>query len=248
MKKVKLVLGCLSVYLLFLIVLLPANWVSQFLPEKQRLNLSAVSGTIWQGQVQQVTFRGESIENISWKLNPLQLFTGKLVVDLDFGKGLGISGKGELAYGISGLSAKNFFLSIPAGTLVKYLPIPVPVEANGMLDLTIKHATQGTPYCESLDGNLVWGNARASTPMGALVLNDVNLKLGCEKGELTGVVQQSSEQLNLSAKAWLLDGFKYRLEGDITPGQGLPPQIEQALTWLGPKTDSGAILLKFSSE
>lgn len=247
--KLKPVLICIALYLVFLVCLMPAKWVTQFIPKNSGIELTGVSGTIWGGQAQQVMIRGEHVDKLQWQLKPWALFTARLAADVKFGQGnRGLLGHGELAYGFSGAELTDFNLSLPVARVIKYLPLPMPVEAQGLLDLSIKSAQQGQPFCQQLDGFLFWTDASVSTPMGAVILGDPKVKLECdEKGGLAAILDQESDHLTISMKSWLPNQQQYRVEGEIKGGPALAPAISQALDWIGPQQENGSYRISLSN-
>ncbi|MCE2573549.1 type II secretion system protein N [Motilimonas eburnea] len=244
---IKPIILCVLLYLVFLIILMPAKWAVQFLPKTSGVEPSGVTGTIWHGQAQQLMLRGEQIDKVQWQVKPLALLSGRLAADLKFGQGKGITGKGEIAYGLSGAQANDFNLTVPVQRVMKYLPLPMPVEAQGMLDLNIKSAAQGTPFCDNLDGYLFWTDASVALPMGEVILGDPRVKLECEKGGLAAIIDQQSDHLEISMKTWLPNDKHYRVEGEIKGGEKLAPAISQALDWIGPKQASGGYRISLSN-
>ena len=84
---IKPILLCVLLYLVFVVVLMPAKWAVQFIPKNAGVEPSGVSGTIWQGQAQQLMLRGEQIDKVQWQVKPLALLTGQLAADVKFGQG-----------------------------------------------------------------------------------------------------------------------------------------------------------------
>ncbi|RJG51612.1 type II secretion system protein N [Motilimonas pumila] len=245
--KIKLILMCIVAYLVFLVVKMPASFALQFLPESSGVKLSNVSGSIWQGRASSAFIRGETIDGLEWQIKPFNLFWGSLAADVKFGSRQGIAGEGGVSYGLSGASASDLNITMPASKAMKYITLPMPIKASGMLDLTLHSASQGTPFCSDLDGVLFWTDADVKGPMGQIALGDPKVKLGCDQGGLTGIIDQKSDHLNLNAKAFLADVAQYRVEGELTPGKSLDPKIAQGLPFIGEKTKTGSFLIKLNT-
>ncbi|MDO6527363.1 type II secretion system protein N [Motilimonas sp. 1_MG-2023] len=245
--RLKPLLICLSLYGLFLVYLMPAKWAFQFIPGNLGIELSGVSGSVWQGKAEQVMVRGENIEKLQWQVKPWSLFTARLAADVKFGRGKGLAGKGELAYGFSGGEASDLTVTVPVQRVIKYLPLPMPIEAQGLLDLKIKSVSQGQPFCQQLDGFLFWTDASVTMPMGEVILGDPKVKLECENGGLAAILDQQSDHLTISMKSWLPNQQQYRVEGEIKGGKSLAPAISQALDWIGPQQENGSYRISLSN-
>ena len=84
-------------------------------------------------------------------------------------------------------------------------------------------------------------------------LGDVNLAspsvdLGCDDGNITAFVTQESDELTTTLDIRLSEGGVYQLNGEIQGTNKLAPDIANSLTWIGPKNENGATILKFSGQ
>jgi len=70
----------LVIYLIFLIISLPADIVWSFAPQqlKRDIIVTNLQGSAWSARADSVTVNGLELGKSSWTLNPLLLFTGKL--------------------------------------------------------------------------------------------------------------------------------------------------------------------------
>ena len=75
-----LVLYGISIYLLFLVINLPAGVVWSFLPEdiKRSVNLSNLHGSAWSAGADNIVVDGFKLGKAEWTLNPFLLFIGEL--------------------------------------------------------------------------------------------------------------------------------------------------------------------------
>ncbi len=75
-----LVLYGISIYLLFLVINLPAGVVWSSLPEdiKRSVNISNLHGSAWSAGADNIVVDGFKLGNAEWTLNPFLLFIGEL--------------------------------------------------------------------------------------------------------------------------------------------------------------------------
>jgi general secretion pathway protein N len=246
--KVKISLAFIAIYLFSLVLTAPASMITRFIPDNAGVQIGDVSGTLWNGKLSQVDYRKQfQLQKVTWKMDWLALFTLKLQADVKFSNGRKVmSGAGIVAYGFSGMTLSDVNVDMQASALLPYLTLPVPLDLSGKFTLVIENATQGAPYCEELDGYLVWHDGKLGTPMGNIDLATPSIDLSCIEGGLVASLKQHSEQLTTNANISLKEGGSYQLEGDIIGSEKLDPSILQALSWLGPKTATGETPLNFN--
>ena len=68
MSRNKLILIGVSSYLLFMLLLTPASWWLKLVAVPPQLQLGAVSGTLWQGQVAGLSYQQLQLDRLSWRL------------------------------------------------------------------------------------------------------------------------------------------------------------------------------------
>jgi hypothetical protein len=112
LKRGPLILTIVAGTLVFLVVLvlyLPASWFASMLPPNLRCR--ELGGSVWHGECLGLTFEGGRFGDATWNLSPLRALAGRLSGDVDVRGGallaranldLGLDGAGEL----TGLSAQ----------------------------------------------------------------------------------------------------------------------------------------------
>ena len=100
--KWRAVLLGLVAFLLALLVVLPASWVSSLLPTE--LQCASWRGSIWRGQCAGLQWNGggelQKIDLLRWKLHPLALFGLSIRADVQLRGELGVaSGRLEIRRG-----------------------------------------------------------------------------------------------------------------------------------------------------
>lgn len=246
--KIKLIILFVSLYLVALLITLPATVLLRFIPESTGLHIAGVSGSAWQGQAALLSYNKKlNLQRVSWDVDWLALAALQIKLDVKFNNGQNaMSGKGFVKLGFSGLMIENMRIDLSAQELLSYADLPVPVAVSGDVSLVIKEASQGDPYCDTLDGILVWKNAVVNSDLGKIDLATVNINLSCDKGDAVAVLQQESVQLSSNVNVVLQQDGAYQLVGTVKGKNKLNPNINQALSFLGPKDASGATLVRFN--
>lgn len=246
--KIKLLLLFVLFYLASLLISLPAEKVVRLIPDNAGIKVAAVSGSLWDGKAAQLTYKKQfQLQQLDWEIDWLALARLQLKLDVKFNNGIrAMSGKGFILLGLSGLSVEDFVVDITASELLAYARLPVPVEVSGDFSLVIKQGSQGAPYCQQLDGYIVWKNAEINSEMGSVDLDSAHIDLSCENGQLLADLQQRSEELTTTGRFLLKEGGVYQLRGLLKAGNKLEPSIKDALSWIGSKNRSGETVLRFN--
>lgn len=245
--KVKIAILVVFVYCITLIINLPAAVVVEWMPAKA-VKINNVSGSIWKGQAKQVVINPKvTLHNVQWDLQFMALLSLALEAEVSFNNGpQAMSGKGVVGYDLSGVSASNVILDLTSQELLAFLPMRLPIKIEGNFSTVIKEVTQGKPYCEKLQGNILWQEAVVYSQMGNVNLAAPSVDLGCDNGDITAFVTQQSDELATTLDISLGEGGVYKLNGEIQGTDNLAPSIAQSLTWIGPKNESGATTLSFN--
>lgn len=227
------------VFITSALVNLPAQFVFQQLPLPLSLQLIGVQGTIWQGSAEQVRWQARKLGDVSWQLKPSALLAANVEADVRFGRGseLSLRGKGTVGYGFSGLYAENTIVSMPAEVAFAQASLPLPIEAQGQLELSINQYRYQAPFCSTAQGALVWSAASAESLLGVLALNQVMADLQCSDNTMTVKGKQNSEQVSSEFSAQLNPNRSYQADGWFKPGAEFPQPLAQQLKWL-PEPDA----------
>ncbi len=229
----------ISVFVTSLIVYLPASFVVKQLPLPRQLQLIGVDGTIWQGQAEQVIWQNRNFGDVQWTLNVSALLSQKLEAMVRFGRGssLNLYGKGLIGYRSEGAYAKNLVMSIPADTALTQAPLPLPVVAQGQLELTIKDYVYQAPLCLSAQGTLAWTAAKVESPFGNLALEQAIADIQCAQSTVQVTGNQNSAEVSSEFSAQLSPNYRYQANGWFKPGTDFPKSLADKLKWL-PRPDS----------
>ncbi|GLP95915.1 type II secretion system protein N [Paraferrimonas sedimenticola] len=247
MSKVKIIILSVLLYLVFMLVLLPARFVAQLAPLPNNVSLSGVTGSLWNGEIGQLNIDGKRIEYLRWQIHTSKLLMGKLEAAVQVGDSRSyLHGNGELGYGFSGAFVNQLKLTADISYWLPANSLPMRTQASGQVDLLLRDAQQGQPWCETLMGSLEVVNLEAANNFGDFGLGNFNLGLSCDAGELVAVATEDSNQLGVLGQLRLLEGGKYQLTGSVRQVETQPKELQQVLSFLGRPDAKGRYPLEFS--
>jgi general secretion pathway protein N len=237
----------LIAYLVFLVITLPAKLALSYLPLPPQVVISQVTGTIWHGQAEKVSYDNIDVVDLVWDTSFVAMLTGAIEANVQFGRGKSsLRGHGDVGYSSNGGYAKNVAVEANSEWLLMASNIPVPVTTSGEVKLEVSDAQQGQPWCEQLSGKLTWSNAGIQSLIGNIIVDSAVANLSCEDGALVANIKQASSQLRLSGIAKLAAGNKYSLSAVLVPSNELPESIRTNLRYIGKPNAKGEYQLNYS--
>ena len=129
---------------------IPMAAVGNWMPlDSAGVSYVRASGTIWDGDVQGLTWRGRALGDAKVALRPLSLLLGQVRLRVAFdGKGA-LSGDGALVLGLGRrLTVENMSAQLALSDLPVILPL------NGTVNLRIAEATFGAKGCRRIDAEI----------------------------------------------------------------------------------------------
>ena len=247
--KVKIGILVVLIYCVTLVINLPAAVVINALPNNLA-KINNVTGTLWKGKAQKIIINRKLVfNNVKWDINLWALFGLAVEAKASFYNGAGaMSGEGIIRYDTSGIQASDVLLELTSHELLALLPTSLPAKIEGNFSIKVKEAKQGLPYCEKLNGTVVWHDASINSQFGNINLASPVVDLNCDSGAVSAFVTQNSEELSTVLDINLSKGEVYKVNGEIKGTDKLDPSIAQSLKWAGPLNDSGATVIKFEGK
>ena len=95
----------------------PASIIQKYLPNN--ISTSGVSGTLWNGSIQNLVIDKLNIQNTDWSTNPLSLLAGRLNTDVEVDS-YNLKGSFNTSYSGSELHAKDIKLNGELSLLAPY--------------------------------------------------------------------------------------------------------------------------------
>nr|WP_275975080.1 type II secretion system protein N [Shewanella gaetbuli] len=227
-------------YVIFLIVYLPANWLVSIAPLPNNIQISGVDGTLWQGKAELVKIDQRQLEHVSWSLSPWGLLLGKANVDYQIGtRATPVNSKGYISYSFSGLYADNLRFDAPNQFLLGGARLPFRTEVNGDVSLMVSQLEQGQPWCEQLEGKLFLNATHVKNQFGEYPLGDISLGLSCLDGQVVLTTDEQANQLGLQGTITLSENNTVKVSAKIKPVNTQPQDLQKALSFLGKQDSQG---------
>lgn len=239
---VKWSLAIVFAYLFFLVYTLPAAHVMGRIDLGSEINLSEVSGTIWQGNASAISVNGLVVDDVDWQLSFLPLLLGKAALDIDAGNSRepdDISFKGPVKVNLLDLnqiSTGQINLFLPSALVISQMPLPLPVNAGGRFRVQIEELefNQG---CQTLTGSGQWLKAELLGMGDPLELGNFDADLSCIEGD-TRIQVKEPNLFGLSADARVPANLAFAVTGRFKPDPSLPKQVHDAAMFFdGPDSD-----------
>lgn len=233
----------------FLLVRLPATVAyGQVADSLAGVRFAGLSGTVWQGEAQQLQYRQRALGALDWSLSPFKLLLGKLGAEVRLSQqDAYLDAQGDLA-----LSSREVRLSrlegrLPMSLLQPYLTM-LPLPLGGVVSLKLEQvAFDSTGRPLQADGRIVWNQAQVLAPQ-QLSLGDLQLSLQhAEDGSgIRGEIADSGGPLQMQAQLTLGADGRYRLTGKVKAREGAADGLRQSLGMLGAVDEQGFYALNFN--
>ena len=239
-RKITLAVAIFIIFIVSVLVHMPIQAVLNYVALPAQLSISGASGTLWQGQAQQITWQRYQLGQMSWQFEPRALLDGNAQAKVRFGRGSQwqLQGRGSLGYGLNGAYAQNVLASLPMSEALKFAPpMPVPLDLNGQLELNIHHLTYAQPYCAQGKGRLVWSTDAIGTPLAPLIIGPVIAEITCQNSTIQVAGSQQSSQVRSGFSLDLKANRQYVAQAWFSPQGEMPDALSEQLKWL-PKPDT----------
>ena len=237
---------CLLVYVIFLVVKLPASQLVSRIQLPSGVSLSGVSGTVWNGKAQQLVAHGLPVNSLTWQLDVLPLLWGTASAQVKAGNLRTvdeISFKGSVQLAQSSIAAQNFQAYLPTNLVISLLPLPFPVNADGRFRVQLEQLEYAAD-CQALNGKGQWLKAEVAGLQGQIVLGNFDAQLSCNEGDVLLEVKEPNS-FGLSAVARVPNTMKFSIEGKFKPDPNLPAEVQQAAQSFGKPDGQGYYPIRF---
>lgn len=241
-NKKKVISFFVILYLVFIVVQLPAKIIPYFIPSNAGVKLIGLEGSLWNGEAVQISYQNQyKFNRVKWSVSWFSLFLLKIKLNVSFNNNNHeLSGKGAVSMGIFGISLDDVIFKGDAKEIINFLGQNVPAKVSGYVSIFIKKAKQGTPYCSELNAQINWKKASISSDFGLVNLNNPIVNVQCDKGEVVAKLSQDSNEIKTNVTARLKAGYLYQVNGSIKGKDKLDPNIKQAISWIGPQGANGS--------
>jgi general secretion pathway protein N len=239
----RLVIAGLLVFLLVLLVTFPArvayNW---FAPAE--VQLSGISGSIWQGSATEGIAGGAYIRNLKWKFRPLALLRGQLAYLASASPAAGTM-NAELAVSLDGtLSLFDLYGRMPLN-LIHPAFQQNGIQGDVVLQFAALKIRNGLPV--EADGSVTVADFFAPV-LSASRIGDFRADFQTTSEGISGVVQDVSGVLDVEGTIELLQNRSYIFTGQVAATAETPPSITNQLRFLGSADERGQRPFRFEGQ
>ena len=240
----------LSSYLAFLVATLPLALVINTVELPKHINVGTVSGSIWQGEITQVTVNNNQIEQVKIQLSFWSLLSLSPKLQVTFGDAMlsGAEGRFTLTISSKELILNDVELFVAANDIAKQLSLPIPVTAQGSVELSFAELSlniAGKLTCQSAQGQVSWLRSGVVALNNNIKLGNISADMHCEQGDLIAkVLPENNLGLSFTARLSLAQQ-RASGQGYLKPGAKFPAQLKSALSFLGRPDNQGRYQLKF---
>lgn len=236
-------LGWLGLGLLFYLVFLLARWPASHAWQQieargilpPRVQVDTVAGTIWHGELQQLTVAGMTINRLRWQVRFGALFGGRLGVDLDATTEGGFL-RGRVHLSPVQLGAENISGRLPARRLEPIIArySPMPTQLDGQLALAVENLAVGHDGAvKQLDARIAWQEGRVEADNTVFELGGLISDLRANDGVIHGKLSDDGGPLALDGQWQLRPDGHYRLDARPVAREQASDSLRNALAPLG---------------
>ncbi len=226
-------------YLMFLLARWPASHAWQQFDDRgmlpPRVQVDTVAGTIWHGELQQLSVAGMTINRLRWQVRFGALLRGRLGVDLDARTEGGFL-RGHVHLSPLQLGADKINGRLPAKRLepivARYSPIPT--QLDGQLALAVeKLAMDHDGAVKQLNGRIAWQEGRIEADNTLFELGGLISDLRANDGVIHGKLSDDGGPLALDGQWQLRPDGRYRLDARPVARDQASDALRNALAPLG---------------
>lgn len=200
MKTVVAVVACVVLFILTLLVTVPARFALQFVALPANVEVGGVEGTLWRGEADALLIDDIMLRQISWRLRPWSLFSAQLVADVEVAEHVDnlLIGKGRVRASSRQLAVSGLQLEARLVDLAAYAPEPSPFPLRGDVVLIVNSFILGQPLCEQADGRVELIGGALQVGQSWENLGPLEATLGCDNGLLSAELNEPNN-IGLSA-------------------------------------------------
>ncbi len=237
MKKI-IFIGLLA-FLLAALWQLPLSYAKPYAEKAIKgLKLNNVSGTVWNGEAQQLIANNIDFEKVKWTVKPIKSLTS-LSLKFDFD----IKSRDFTANGLAGITpSKTLILNntkfdLNASYLNKQIKL---AKISGDIKGTIKYAEINEQDLPVIDGIIDWKEAAVSSPI-KLPQGDYHAIITPDSNNLKIQLSSSDAPMELGGKIILNKEWIYKTDLNI---KATDPNLVPMMGLIGKKQANGTVNIK----
>lgn len=215
MKKKIFILGGLFIF--FVICFTPAKLAEGFIPDNNPVSISGLNGTIWSGEVGQVSAMNLSLNEVEFSINLIDLFLFSPSVDLVINRG---DLQGDLEVSLADfkqyLEINDANIELSAGNLSSHIPVPNVALGGDIVsrDLSVVAESKKLKF---LEGTVNWRRAVVNYAGQEFALGDFGavVTTNTDENVINAELLKTKNELGLQGKVKLAADGMLDFEGSI---------------------------------
>ncbi len=228
--------GGVAVYLIVLLVTLPAGVVLPRLVAATPVAVGGIEGTLWRGSAATVVVEGFPVYGLRWQVEPLAMFRGRLQARVEGRLDEGFL-RARVAY--SPLAGRLHVEDGQGATRLARLATPAGFAgADGNLSLQLESLVIQAGWPLGLSARLGVGSLSLQE-LGRQPLGDFEAVFRLEGEDVTAELRDVAGLLELEAVLRVDRALRWDLQGEVAPRGDAPATLRDAMTLLGPPDDRG---------
>lgn len=234
---IKLILG-LVIFVGAAAYFAPASIIEKFLPSN--ISASGLSGTLLNGNVQNIVIDKIGLQNTKWSASPLSLLTGKVKADVTIDSS-NLKGDFETTYAGSEILTKDINLNGELSILGPYFE-RFGLTINGKFDAQFSnlHIKNGIPYDAS--GTL---NTTNTSILGFLPLNlgNVNSEFSQQDDGIQIYLSNRNGELDANGVINIASNGVFNVDLTLSRNERTPENVLQTVQLIGQKINEDSVKL-----
>jgi general secretion pathway protein N len=239
----RLIVAAVLTFLLGLLILFPARVAYRwFAPPAAAF--SGIDGSVWYGSARQVSVNGVYLRDLSWRIKPQSLVTGKLNYAVEATPASGFI-EGDVGIGIGGkLTFSNVNAALPLAALETATRMRG-LRGNASIQIERLEISDGVPV--AADGKLTVSNLVAPRVYRGSI-GGYSAEFFTQNNGVVASVEDTDGLLDIAGSLQLGSDRTYQFIAKIAPKANTPDSVERQLRVLGSADERGQRELRLEGQ
>ena len=223
-----------AVLLIGLVALFPAR-VAYYWASPPGVGIAGIDGTVWSGRAREGEVAGVYLRDISWRLRPLAIFTGRLAYAVEAEAASGFA-SADLALGFGGsVVLQDLTASLSLRAFQQLVGMP---GLDGAVSLKFERLELENGIPVAANGILEVANLRAPivhrSPIGGFRAEFFTQDTG-----IVASVEDVNAVVDLAGSLSLGSDRSYQFIGQVAPTDSTPSEMREQMRFLGSPNERG---------
>ena len=221
-------------FLVALVVTFPAR-VAYSLADARFVAMNGIKGTIWSGSAREFSTNGVYLRDLTWRIQPLQLFTGAAAYKIS---GSPVSGffESDIALTAGGtIILTNLAASLPLAMLERAAEVP---GLRGSASLRFDRLRLEQGRAVAMDGT-VDVSGLVVPMLGSNSLGGYRAEFFTQNNGVAASIEDTDGVVDLAGSLQIQSDGAYTFLGQVVAKPSTPDSLRQQLRYLGPANDRG---------